>query len=333
MLYNRSFEDAAQWIFVSTTLLLVLMPSIPHACYTGIQIKLTGFQIVDIPRNMNSNVEGLHIYNTNISILNLTATGDYPAMCWLEIVSSPVKIIITPHPPQVVALKTFRLGAGNFPTAPDLGIVLAQQLKYLWFRGIGLVSIPDNYFKNFTSLVSLSLEQNPISNLNANNMVELRHLQTLNLANTHISPLPPLHLWLHNLKQLGVAHTNMTTLSASMLANLPKLQKLDLSQNELSSIPTQDHFVNLKNMVYIKLKGNPLRCDTHLCWVKVIAATMCQYDTGPLTAWPQGLICCPSTNSCGFRLRSSPNLLCSEPTPWSVGWQQWIPPPNGQRAG
>ena len=277
MLYTRTREHAAHRFLVLSNLLFVLMPSFPRACDLDIEIRLTGSQIVDIPRNMSSNVGRLHISNTNISILNLTATGDYPAICLLEIVSSPVKTIIIPYPPQTVALTNFRLASGNFPTPPDLGIVLAEQLQYLTFKDIGLVNIPDNYFANFTSLIGLSLNRNPLSDLNAGNMVGLRNLRILYIDNTYIRPLPPLHLWLPSLRLLSVTHTYITALSASTLENLPNLERLDLSQNEVSAIPDQNHFVNLENMVFIKLEGNPLRCDSQLCWVKVITATICMY--------------------------------------------------------
>ena len=62
-----------------------------------------------------------------------------------------------------------------------------------------------------------------------------------------------------------------------MVENLPNLCMLDLSQNGLSSLPAQKHFVNLKNMVEIKLKGNPLHCDSRLCWLKVIVTPICDH--------------------------------------------------------
>ena len=275
MLYQGILKHAAHRIFVLSCLLLVLVPCFPHACNSSVAITLTGYQYDDIPRDIISNVGGLLISKTNISVLNLTVTGDYPVLCRLEIKSSPVKTIITPYPPQTVALTTFRLTSGNFPTPPDLGIVLAEQLEFLSFKGIGLISIPDNYFMNFTSLLSLSLKNNPISDLNAENMVGLRKLQNLYLDGTYINPLPSLHLWFSKLQLLSAARTDITVLSATMVENLPNLRMLDLSQNGLSSLPAQTHFVNLENMVEIKLKGNPLGCDSRLCWVKVIATTIC----------------------------------------------------------
>ena len=276
MLYHGTPEHAIHRVFVMSNLLLVLMPSSPDACGFSASTKITrtGSHINDIPRDVSSDVNYLILTNTNISILNLTATGYYQAMCRLEIASSPVKTIITPHPPQTVALTTFRLATGNFPTPPDLGIILAEQLEYLIFKAIGIVAIPDNYFQHYTSLFSLSLTGNPISDLNAGNQAELRNLEILYLANSGINSLAGLNLWLPNLRDLRAAGSHIAALSASMMENLPNLIKLDLSRNKLNTIPAQIHFVNLENMVSVKLEGNPLHCDSRLCWVKVIAMTM-----------------------------------------------------------
>ena len=35
----------------------------------------------------------------------------------------------------------------------------------------------------------------------------------------------------------------------------------------MSTVPAQDHFLNLMNMAHINLEGNPLHCDWNLCWI------------------------------------------------------------------
>ena len=270
MLGCRALPHTAQCISILSSLLLVLMPSASYACDPSAMVTLTGSDISDIPENLVSNVSYLELSNTNISVLNLTAASNYPVMCRLQISSSPLTKIIIPYPPTSVALTVLYLAAGNFPTLPDLGIVLAGQLEYLVFNGVGLVTIPDNYFQNYTSLISLSLTNNPISDLSARNMAGLHNLQILYLVNTKVSSLVELHLWLPKLKGLYAARSDITTLPASMVEHLPSLQKLDLSRNVLSTVPAQEHFVNLGNMISVNLEGNSLHCDFHLCWVKVI---------------------------------------------------------------
>ena len=266
-------------IFLLASLVSALLPSTLHARNFTIKEVLNGSDINDIPRDMDENIRFLYIVNTNISVVNLTVIGgDYPLMCRLRIATSPVRTIITPNPTQSIALTSFQLTSGIFPTPPDLGSVLAKQLTFLVFKDIGLKVIPENYFENFTSLIKLSLNNNPISDLNAGNMVGLRNLRILNIDKTHVSPLSPLHLWLPILRELCAAHLNITVLSTNMLENLPNLKYLDISQNELNTVPAKSHFANLENMTLINLEGNPLHCDCNFCWVKVTSVTLGQHN-------------------------------------------------------
>ena len=196
--------------------LLLLMTSVSSACYFTVKVPLTGSGISDVPRNLSSDIRYLWIHHTNISILNLTAAGHYPMMCYLRVISSPVRTLITPDRPQTASMTAFWMETGQFPTPPNLGNVLEEQLKYLTFKGIDIVTIPDNYFENYPSLNSLSLTNNPISDLNAGNMAGLRNLQNLYLVNTHVSSLGGLHQWLPILKGLFAADSYVETLPASI---------------------------------------------------------------------------------------------------------------------
>ena len=236
-------------------------------------IKLAGNDLNDIPKDLGQDVTMLFIANTNISVLNLTMAVEYPAMCLLDVRSSPVSSIITPIPPQTVALIFFRLLSGRFPVPPDLGSVVTNQLQYLSFNGLGITTIPDNYFQNFRSLITLNLIANPITNIEAGSLAGLGHLGVLYLDHGNYNPVPPLHLWLPNLRRLHLTHIGMTLLPVALIENLPFLRVLYLKNNHLSTVPSKDHFVNLENMQGVYLAGNPLRCDSGLIWIKVMPRT------------------------------------------------------------
>ena len=274
----RGPKGTAQRIFVLSCIMAILFPNVRCACVDtdATRVEITNSNITDIPLNLGPHIKFLKISNTDISILNLTVAVGYPVMCRFEIHSSPVKIIVTPKPPQVVALTAFKLAAVNFPIPPDLGPLLAGQLEHLYFEGIGIISIPENYFQNYTNLISLSLNDNPIYDLNAGNMAGLRHLHSLYLSRAPFRHLPSLHLWVPKLQRLHVTHMVLIMFPASMLANLTDLRFLDLTENQLSTIPDQDHFVNIDNMGLVTLTGNPLNCDSRLCWMKVTSLTNAQ---------------------------------------------------------
>ena len=268
-----TFEYTAEHILILSCICLVLVPSVRYSCSQSNVVEISGADITDIPRNLRSDVEVLSMSKTNIDTLNLTAAADYPILCRLEISSSPVKLIITPTISQTLALTRLRLAAGQFPTPPGLGRLLEGQLVMLSLNGIGIITIPDGYFQNYTSLTSLSLTGNPISDLNAANLAGLHDLQSFYLGNTQLNPMPLLHLWLPKLRRLHVPTTGITTLSATLVESLPFLRYLDLTNNQLSTLPGQEHYANLKNMNFIKLNGNPLSCDFRLCWIKVTRTT------------------------------------------------------------
>ena len=251
-------------------LFLILVPSIRCACPKNVVVEVTGSNIIDIPRNLRSDLDYLIVSRTNIHTLNLTVVIDYPEMCRLDISKSLVNHIITPSVPHNSALISLHLYSGHFPTLPDLGDVLEGQIERLGFFGMGIVTIPDNYFENFTRLTSLSLAKNRVSNINAGNMAGLSQLQDIYLGHNQLNPLPSLHLWLPILKRLSLHRNGISLLPASLMDHLPNLLLLNMRGNELSTVPSREHFVNLDNMVLINLEGNPLHCDNEICWIKVI---------------------------------------------------------------
>ena len=254
-------------------LTIMIIPRSQGDCDQSIQVELTGSQITDIPRNLSLDTQYLRLYHTGITILNLTTVVHYPVMCRLEVIQAPVTDIITPVPSQSLVLTSFGLRwSGTFPNPPDLGSVLTRQLKFLALVGLHITAIPENFFENYTNLVSLSLTHNPISsiNLNAGSLAGLGHLRQLYLGGTDVNPLPPFHQWLPNLETINLPDTDITELSSTLLQNLPGLRRLDLQRNQLQTFPGQEYFINLQNMVFIKLGGNPLHCDSNLCWIKVI---------------------------------------------------------------
>ena len=255
------------------SMIFIAMPNALNACPASLRVDLSGLNIADFPRNLNKSATHLSISHTNINMLNLTVAVEYPMLCWLQVTSSPVSFLITPNPPQTVALTTLYLASGTFLTPPDLGIVLSRQLIYLSFVNIGIINVPENYFQNYTSLLSLNLDGNPISKLNPGSLAGLRHLSMLYLTRSSINPIPPLYLWLPNLNELHIAFMGLKVLPGIILENLPQLRTLNVIGNQLSTIPPKEQFVNLQNMHVVRLAGNPLRCDARLCWIKVNVMT------------------------------------------------------------
>ena len=200
------------------TMLVVILISIRGvlgACFPTERVDLTGPDITDIYRSLSKTLDHLLITHTNINVLNLTVGIDYPAMCLLDVHKSPVSTLIIPIPPQTTALTNFRLvSSGNFPNPPDLGSVLSRQLEFLAFDDIGINTVPENYFQNYSKLISLNLNANPITHLNAGSLAGIGQLKFLYLDKTNVNPVPPLHLSLPNLRILYIAEVCISLLPA-----------------------------------------------------------------------------------------------------------------------
>ena len=272
----KTFALGMVLIVISTS-----MSDTPDGCRHTPRVDLTGPNITDIPRNLMENVTYLSISETNINVLNMTVAVDYSMLCQLEVKYSPVSALITPSSLQTVALSIFLLKAANFhPTPPNLGIVLSQQLLRLSLVNIGIITVPENYFQNYTRLRYLDLDANPITNLSVGSLAGLRQLTSLILTRTRLNPVPPLYVWVPNLAGLHLAYLRLTMLSAILVENLPRLRALNVINNQLFTIPAKEHFVNLPNMQIIYLTENRLHCDARLGWIKVILRVLLEYDAG-----------------------------------------------------
>ena len=269
---ETSFKTVA--LRVVLIVMLTSLPGTPDGCRTTPRVDLTGPHITDIPRNLSETMVYLRISETNINVLNMTVAVDYSTLCQLDVKDSPVSSLITPSPPQTVALNEFLLQSANFhPTPPDLGLVLSRQLVHLSFIHIGIMTIPENHFENYTRLRYLNLNTNPITNLSAGSLAGLRQLTSLILIRTRLNPVPPLYLWVPNLRGLHISYLRLTTLPGTLIENLLRLRALNAINNRISTIPSRGHFVNLQNMKSISLNENPLHCDARLGWLKVIFMT------------------------------------------------------------
>ena len=192
----------------------------------------------------------------------------YSELCKIHIITSPITSIIAQSQPS--KLDRFQLADANFPVLPDLGDKLSGQLRFCSLNSDGISTILNDAFIHYIHLVSLSLSGNPIKSLNSSMMNGLRHLKQLYLDNTHVSPLPEVDEWASELIKLSVSSLGLTELSIAILVNLPILKILQIRDNNLTTMPDKQYFVNLDSMVSIDIKQNQLVCDQRLCWLKVI---------------------------------------------------------------
>ena len=161
----------------------------------------------------------------------------------------------------------------------------------LFFNDIN--EIPYGAFSHLTQCTFLSLQNNKLTHLASGMFDGLRALQVLVLSSNYIAKIEMgtfLHLtsctWLslkenrlivirsnmfvglQSLKKLILSQNIIFNIEPGSFANLIKLSTLLLSKNYLTTLDRKVfRSLNLTSL-YLKINGNPLLCDSRLCWIK-----------------------------------------------------------------
>ena len=161
----------------------------------------------------------------------------------------------------------------------------------LYFNDIN--EIPYGAFSHLTQCTFLSLQNNKLSHLASGMFDGLRALQVLVLSSNYIAKIETeTFLHLTSCTWLSLKENRLITIRSNMFVGLQSLKKLILSQNiifkiepgsfanliQLSTLLLSKNYLttldrkvfsslNLTSL-YLKINGNPLLCDSKLCWIK-----------------------------------------------------------------
>ncbi|XP_027925539.1 receptor-like protein 15 isoform X2 [Vigna unguiculata] len=138
-------------------------------------------------------------------------------------------------------------------------------LQFLYLSNNQLEGAPDinenNTFKWPTNLQELHLEYNRLSNKSLSSLNGLPHLQYLDLSFNQLQGSPDISendtfKWPTNLQELHLEYNSMSNKSLSSLSDLPHLQFLDLSNNQLESTLDISGLSTLTSLAYLDLSYN-----------------------------------------------------------------------------
>ena len=74
---------------------------------------------------------------------------------------------------------------------------------------------------------------------------------------------------LQSLESLRLLNNHLTEIPPDGFANMPALKELNLQSNQLRTLrPDIIYLRNRPSTLHLRLLGNPLQCDSALCWLK-----------------------------------------------------------------
>lgn len=140
-------------------------------------------------------------------------------------------------PPYTAAAIT-ALQEGDFDGLSGLTSLDLRQVP-LFSQLQGISVLPENLFKDLTSLTTLDLSRNSLSSVPAGLFDRLSSLETLNLRTNSLATLPEdVFEGLSNLRRLDLSRNSLLTVPADLFDGLSSLTRLDLSHNDQTVVPS-----------------------------------------------------------------------------------------------
>ena len=205
----------------------------------------------------------------NLSSKNLT---DLPVQRFLDVASGGVEGVSFW---EVVDLRTMDVSHNNIRIVPpcctdlqSLEVLNAQHnplqqwpspfcellnLKSLDLSNCTLQVLPES-IQNLQALVSLSLSNNQLTEINNLLSGGFQSLQVLKVTHNIISQLPTNAIWPSKLLHLDLSNNQMTGELSNCLCMLSELETLDISSNNLQSLP--NHLSNLSQLKSLNMREN-----------------------------------------------------------------------------
>ncbi len=143
------------------------------------------------------------------------------------------------------------------------------QLENLELSYNRLSSIHYRVFQGVRSLIKLDLSHNQIHHIQNDSFSDLDSLKTLRLDYNLLTILQvnAFH-GLSNLFEINLRRNRISRIVPSTFNHVPSLTRLNLASNYISSLYWTIFDGGPPKSLDLSLAGNPLICNTSLCWIK-----------------------------------------------------------------
>jgi len=200
---------------------------------------------------------------------------DQPALDYLDFSSEGLMSVPVFSPGQMV--HTLDLSHNNLHSLYNGNFYPYPNVTKLILSFDNIISIESKTFSNLQSLTEVDLSYNSLTFIHPSMFVLNTNLQALSLQGnplyTFESGTP--FLIATSLRSLDLSHCHLLQFSTESLSGLPKLEILDLRQNNLQQLSLN----NISALSSLKLTGNPWQCDCHFHDLLVWVSTNQMMDT------------------------------------------------------
>lgn len=162
----------------------------------------------------------------------------FPKMAKIDM-STGLETLTTDDFEKATELETIDFTKNSIRRVPAGVFTKATKLVSIDMTYNRITTIEDNAFNGLAHLQTLSLDYNWIDSLKRNTFAGAPKLQTINLRNNEITSIEPGTFDLPRLDELDLAvnHLKSMAIPAELFVNAPVLRHVDLSYNELTTIP------------------------------------------------------------------------------------------------
>ncbi|XP_032404005.1 leucine-rich repeat transmembrane protein FLRT2 [Xiphophorus hellerii] len=229
-------------------------------------VYLYGNQLDEFPVNLPKNVRVLHLQENNIQTISRAALAQLLRLEELHLDDNSISTVGVEEGAfrEALSLKMLFLTKNHLSSVP---IGLPDDLKELRLDENRIAVIAEEAFQNVTRLERLLLDGNLLTDegISPGTFQDLVILRDLSLARNSLTYPPPL-LPGEMLVKLNFQENQITKIPVKALADLHRLEKLDLSNNQLQSLVT-GVFDGLGSLRQLTVRNNPWLCDCGMHWV------------------------------------------------------------------
>uniref|UniRef100_A0AAY5EC97 Fibronectin type-III domain-containing protein n=1 Tax=Electrophorus electricus TaxID=8005 RepID=A0AAY5EC97_ELEEL len=223
-------------------------------------------ELDDFPTHLPPSLRELHLQDNNIRTLPRAALARLPLLEKLHMDDNSISTVSIEEKafannPRLRLLFLSRNHLSSIPSG------LPSSLEELRLDDNRISTIPTHAFRGLASLRRLFLDGNLLANqrIADDTFSRLSNLTELSLVRNSLQS-PPLNLPSTHLLRLYLQDNAMVHMPRSSLEGMRRLQKLDLSGNNLTTLP-RGLFRDLDSISQLLLRGNPWYCGCNLRWL------------------------------------------------------------------